>query len=672
MSRSTDPAQRAAELRQLIEQHDYRYYVLDDPVVPDAEYDRLFRELEQLEAAHPEFADPESPTRRVGGAPLDAFVQIRHAVPMLSLANAFDDAEVEQFDRRVREQLETEGPIVYLAEPKLDGVAISLRYEAGRLLHAATRGDGRSGEDVTANVRTVRSVPTRLRSDHPPAVVEVRGEIFMLRAGFEALNRRQEAAGAKRFANPRNAAAGSLRQLDAAITASRPLRLYVHGSGEWSDPLPPTQWALLQQLREWGFPVSPLVQRLDGIAACLDYYRDMQARRAKLDYDIDGVVYKVDRRDWQAVLGMVSRAPRWALAHKFPAEEAHSVVEEIEVQVGRTGALTPVARLRPVFVGGATVTNATLHNQDEMARKDIHIGDTVVVRRAGDVIPEVVMALPERRPDNARRFVFPDRCPECDARVVRLDGEAAARCSGGLSCPAQRRQAVLHFASRRAMDIDGLGEKLVAQLEHTGLVRNPADIYGLRVEQLTELQRMAEKSATNLVEAIERSKQTTLARFIYALGIRHVGEATAAALAAHFGDFESLRQADEDALAAVPDVGPVVAQSIRGFLDEPHNVEVIDRLLEAGVHWPAVQPARRDSALAGKTVVITGTFSRPRDEIKSLLQARGAKVTGSVSKKTDYVAVGQDPGSKAQKAQELGVEILDEAGLEKLLAGGTG
>ena len=654
-------------MRRLIEDYDYRYYVLDDPAVPDAEYDRLFRELEQIEMDHPALRDATSPTQRVGGAPLAAFAQIDHVVPMLSLGNAFETAEVEAFDRRVRERLETGESVVYLAEPKLDGLAISLRYEAGRLVHAATRGDGRTGEDVTRNVRTLRSVPMRLRVPQPPAVVEVRGEIFMPRDGFEALNHRQELAGEKRFANPRNAAAGSLRQLDPTVTASRPLRLLVYGSGELSDPPPPTQWALLQQFREWGFPVSPLARQVEGVAGCLAYYRDMLARRVDLDHDIDGVVYKVNRRDWQEVLGMVSRAPRWALAHKFPAEEALSVVEAIEVQVGRTGALTPVARLRPVFVGGATVTNATLHNQDEMARKDIHIGDTVVVRRAGDVIPEVVSALPEQRPATAQRFVFPEQCPECGAQVVRLDGEAAARCTGGLSCPAQRRQAIRHFASRRAMDIEGLGEKLVAQLEQIGLVRNPAEIYRLDVDTLQGLDRMAEKSAANLVDAIARSRQTTLARFIYALGIRHVGEATAAALATHFGDFERFRHADTEALAAVPDVGPVVALSIRSFLDEPHNIEVIDQLLASGIHWPVTVPAATDLTLAGKTVVITGTFSRPRDEIKARLQARGAKVTGSVSKKTDYVAVGEDPGSKAQKARELGIEILDEAGLERLL-----
>jgi DNA ligase (NAD+) len=569
----------------------------------------------------------------------------------------------------VRERLGAEEPVRYEAEPKLDGLAINIRYEDGRLVEAATRGDGTRGENVTRNVRTIDSVPLRLRGRDWPAVVEVRGEVFMSHQGFETLNERQRARGEKTFVNPRNAAAGSLRQLDSRITAERPLRFLSYGFGEIAGgPPADTQSGVLERLRAWGLPVSPELEVLDGLEQCLAYYDRMAGRRDGLDYDIDGIVFKVDSLEAQAQLGFVSRAPRWAVAYKFPAQEELTTVRAVEFQVGRTGAITPVARLEPVFVGGVTVSNATLHNMDEIERKDVRVGDTVFVRRAGDVIPEVVRVLPERRPQDARRIELPAHCPVCGSEVVRPEGEVVARCSGGLYCPAQRKEAIKHFASRRALDIDGLGDKLVEQLVDRDLVHDPADLYYLDEAQLAGLERMAEKSARNLAQALERSKDTTLARFLYALGIREVGEATARALAAELGTLEAVEQADEERLQQVSDIGPVVSSHVAAFFRQDHNREVIERLREAGVRWEEGPVAAPQRALAGRTFVLTGALSRPRDAVKDELEALGAKVTGSVSKKTDYLVVGEDPGSKLEKARELGVEVLDEAALQRLLA----
>ncbi|MEW5888067.1 MAG: NAD-dependent DNA ligase LigA [Pseudomonadota bacterium] len=671
MSASRDLRARVQALREEIERHNYNYYVLDAPTIPDAEYDRLFRELQTLEAQHPELITPDSPTQRVGAPPLPEFRQVTHRVPMLSLANAFDDEDVAAFDRRVREGL-GQDRIDYAVEPKFDGLAISLTYEDGRFVLGATRGDGYTGEDVTANLRTVRSIPLRLRTRHAPRRVEVRGEVLMMKKDFERLNAAQREAGDKEFANPRNAAAGSLRQLDSRITARRPLRFFAYTmAGADGFALPPTQAQLLDTLAQWGLPVSPERRVVRGLDGLLDYYRGMAARREALPYEIDGVVYKVNRLDYQDRLGFVSRAPRFAVAHKFPAQEALTELVAIDVQVGRTGALTPVARLKPVFVGGVTVTNATLHNEDEIRRKDVRIGDTVIVRRAGDVIPEVVAVVPERRTGKEQPFVMPTRCPVCGSHVERPADEAVARCTGGLVCPAQRKQALLHFASRRAMDIEGLGDKLVEQLVDHHLVHNPADLYKLGPAVLAGLERMGEKSAGNLLAAIEQSKKTTLARFIYALGIRNVGEATARDLARHFGGMDALMNADEQALLEVPDVGPVVAASIHEFFREPHNREVIEQLRAAGVHWQESEPAARARGrLAGKTFVLTGTLpSLSREQATALIEAEGGKVSGSVSRKTDYVVAGADPGSKLAKANELGVTIVDEEGLMRLLKG---
>jgi DNA ligase (NAD+) len=660
---------RVRELREAIEYHNYRYYVLDDPAVPDAEYDRLMRELMGLEREHPELVDPSSPTRRVGAPPLEAFGEVRHEVPMLSLANAFDAGEVGDFDRRVRELLEVDA-VDYAAEPKLDGLAISLLYEDGRLVQAATRGDGYRGEDVTANVRTIDAVPLRLRGEGYPRLLEARGEVFMTHAGFQHLNARQVEEGAKTFANPRNAAAGSLRQLDSGVTARRPLTLFCYGAGQVEGgELPERHSEVMARLRDWGLRVNPELRVVRGVDGCVGYYRALMARRDALPYDADGVVYKVDRLDQQRALGFVARAPRWALAHKFPAQEEMTRVVNIEVQVGRTGAATPVARLEPVFVGGATVTNATLHNEDELRRKDVRIGDTVIVRRAGEVIPEVVKVVAERRHAGAEEWPFPTTCPVCGSELVRAEGEAVWRCSGGLFCAAQRGGAIKHFASRRAMDIDGLGDKLVEQLITKGLVETVADLYGLDQETLAGLERMADKSAQNLIDALEKSKGTTLARFLYALGIREVGEATARALARHFGTLEAIMAADEEGLQQVSDVGPVVAHHIVTFFRQAHNREVVQGLRDAGVHWSEQAPTHSD-ALAGKTFVLTGTLeSMSRDQAKERLQALGAKVTGSVSRKTDYVVAGANPGSKLAKAQELEVEVLDEEGFLSLLEG---
>lgn len=671
MAISSDVRARAAWLREQLNWHGYRYYVLDDPEIPDAEYDRLFRELRELETAHPELIAPDSPTRRVGAAPLAAFQTVRHAVPMLSLDNAFTAEEVADFDRRVRQRLaDVAAAIQYAAEPKLDGLAVSLHYENGVLVRGATRGDGYTGEDITANLRTVRTVPLRLLATGWPRVLEVRGEVFMPRAGFERWNAQARARGDKPFANPRNAAAGSLRQLDPRVTAERPLDWFCYGVGAVEEgKLPDRHSAVLERLQTWGLRVCPEWRVVEGLAGCLAYHRDILERRERLPYEIDGVVYKVDRLDWQQELGFVARAPRWAIAHKFPAQEELTVVEAIEVQVGRTGAITPVARLRPVFVGGVTVTNATLHNADEVARKDVRVGDTVRVRRAGDVIPEVVGVLLDRRPLDTPAFAMPETCPVCGSRIVRLEGEAVARCIGGLYCRAQLQEAIRHFASRRALDIEGLGDKLVEQLVERNLVRNPADLYGLDAATLAGLERMGAKSAAKLIEALERSKNTTLARFLYALGIREVGEATALALAGHFGTLEALMAAEEERLQQVPDVGPVVAAAIRAFFQEPHNQAVIARLRSAGVRWPEGEIKRAiEEPLAGKTFVLTGTLeSLTRDEASDRLRALGAKVGGNVSRKTDYVVAGRDPGSKLDKARELGVTVLDEAGLLTLL-----
>lgn len=668
MSEATSAAAQAAQLREQIAHHNHQYYVLDAPQIPDIEYDRLMRALEAIEAAHPELVTPDSPTQRVGGEALAKFAEVQHEVPMLSLSNAFDDEEVRDFGRRARERLDTES-IAYVAEPKLDGLAVSLLYEGGVLVRAATRGDGARGEDVTHNVRTIESVPLRLRGDAYPARLEVRGEVFMSRAGFEALNARARTQGEKTFANPRNAAAGSLRQLDPRIAAARPLEIYCYGLGlVEGGAMPDTHFEMLMMLRSYGLRVNPETQLLGNLEACLDYYRDILDRRARLAYDIDGVVYKVNRFDQQQTLGFVSRAPRWAIAHKFPAEEEITVLEEIEVQVGRTGAITPVARLAPVFVGGVTVTNATLHNEDEIARKDVRIGDTVIVRRAGDVIPEVVSVVMARRKQGARKFKMPRECPECGSAIERGEGEAVARCTGGLYCPAQRREAIKHFASRRAMDIEGLGDKLVEQLIEAELIHTVADIFTLRQTDVAALERMGAKSAENLIVAIKKASATTLPRFIFALGIRQVGEATALALAQHFGSLDALQRSSVERLETVADVGPVVAASIHHFFDEPHNQAVIKALVRAGVHWSDLAPVSAQAQpLAGKTFVLTGALTQSRDHYKARLIALGAKVAGSVSKRTDYVIVGADPGSKAAKAESLGIAILDEQGIEALL-----
>lgn len=663
-------SERLHSLRAEIDRYDHEYYVLDAPSIADAEYDRLFRELQALEAEHPELVSSDSPTQRVGGAPLAEFAAVTHAVAMLSLNNAFADDEVAAFDRRVREGLTTDGEVDYSAEPKFDGLAVGLSYAKGILVCGATRGDGSTGENVTANLRTLRSVPLRLHGSDWPAALEVRGEVLMWRSDFERLNARQREKGEKEFVNPRNAAAGGLRQLDPRITAQRPLRFFAYGiaSGERAG-LPATHSAQLDQLERWGFPVARERRRVTGLAGLLAYYADMGSRRASLPYDIDGVVYKLDDLAAQERLGFLSRAPRFAVAHKFPAEEAVTELLDVSIQVGRTGALTPVARLAPVFVGGVTVNNATLHNEDEIRRKDVRIGDVVVVRRAGDVIPEVVRVVPDRRPVGAREFVMPTSCPVCGSRVVRSADEAVARCSGGLYCPAQRKQAVLHFASRRALDIEGLGDKLVEQLVDSAIVRTPGDLYRLGLLALASLERMADKSAGNLLAAIEKSKRTTLARFIFALGIRNVGEATARELARHFGSLDRLLAADEDSLRQVPDVGPTVAQSIRQFCSEPHNLEVIEQLRAAGLVWSEGEPAvRAGGVFAGQVFVLTGTLpSLTREAAKAMIEGAGGKVSGSVSKKTSFVVAGAEAGSKLERALQLGVQVIDEGQLLGLL-----
>jgi DNA ligase (NAD+) len=669
-------AARAAELRAQIAQHDYRYYVLDDPLVPDAEYDRLMRELRSLEAAHPALVTPDSPTQRVAGTPRGEFGEVTHTVPMLSLDNAFSDEEVQGFDRRVHERLGVTGELDYVAEPKLDGLAVTVLYREGVLERAATRGDGVTGEDVTANVRTIRAVPQRLRGE-PLPLLEARGEIFMTLAGFERMNRQARERGEKVFVNPRNSAAGSLRQLDARITAARPLTAVFYGLGELQGAAqPPSQSELLHWLRTLGLPVSPEARSVHGVAGCLGYYRELGARRSALPYQIDGVVYKLDRRADQERLGFISRAPRWAIAHKFPADEALTVVTGIEFQVGRTGALTPVARLAPVFVSGVTVSNVTLHNIDEVRRKDVRVGDTVIVRRAGDVIPEVVSVVLDKRPAGTAPVELPASCPVCGSQVLRVEGEAVARCTGGFTCRAQRLEALRHFASRRALDIDGLGDKIIAQLLEREQVKSPADLYALSAAQLAELDRMAEKSAANLVAAIAKSKRTTLPRLLYGLGIREVGEATALALAQHFGSLERLMQADERAIQQVSDIGPIVAAHVAAFFASDEHRKVIKSLQDKGVNWPDVErPPDRTAAagLTGRTFVITGTLaSMTREQAEEALVARGAKVTGNVSKKTGYVVAGSEAGSKLTKARELGVAVLDEEQFLALLHGAGG
>ena len=671
-----DDMARAKHLRDELNRYAHAYYVLDASPVPDAEYDRLFRELQALEIAHPELRTPDSPTQRVGGEALSGLSPVRHVVPMLSIETETDTTEAgaRAFDARVRRKLgldETDAPIEYAAELKFDGLAINLRYEDGLLVQAATRGDGQVGEDVTHNIRTIGRIPLRL-SGNAPAVLEVRGEVYMRRDDFERLNVRQREKGEKTFINPRNTAAGAVRQLDPAVTAKRPLAFFAYGLGEvvgWSAP-PLTHSAMIEVLGDLGLPVCEHRAVTQGADGLVEFHARMAALRDSLPFDIDGIVYKVNSLALQRELGFRNREPNWAVAHKYPAQEELTELLDIEVQVGRTGAITPVARLAPVFVGGVTVTNATLHNEDELRRKDLKIGDTVIVRRAGDVIPEVVASIPERRTGAEREFVMPALCPVCGSHVLRGEDEAIARCSGGLFCPAQRKQALIYFAGRKAMDIEGLGDKIVEQLVDGNFVKTPADLYSLDLATLAGLERMAEKSARNLLEAIDQSRNTTLARFIYALGIRNVGEATAKDLARHFGALDALLAAEEIALLAVPDVGPIVAASIAGFLAEAHNREVIARLREAGVHWPEHEPAASNTGgiLSGKTLVLTGTLpTMSRDEASALIERHGGKVSGSVSRKTDFVVAGTEAGSKLVKAELLGVAILDEAALRAML-----
>jgi DNA ligase (NAD+) len=669
MNTTSSVAERVKQLRDQIDRHNYHYYVLDDPQIPDSEYDRLLRELQQIESNHPELITTDSPTQRVGAEPLKQFASVEHSVPMLSLDNAFSEDEFAKFERRVKERLGTEHEIIYCAEPKLDGLAVSLRYENGLLVQAATRGDGSHGEDVTHNVRTIQSVPLRLFGEGLPHILEVRGEVFMPKAGFERFNQQARKAGLKEFVNPRNAAAGSLRQLDPRITATRPLNMFCYGFGEIAGGhLASTHSESIKMLKQWGLRVSPELKIITGVRQCSDYFLQLAQRRDELEYDIDGVVFKVDRLQDQTELGFVARSPRWAIAWKFPAQEELTTVESIEFQVGRTGAITPVARLKPVFVGGVTVSNATLHNMDEVTKKDIRVGDTVFVRRAGDVIPEVVRVLPERRKAYVRPVQLPTHCPECGADVIKPQGEAVARCSGGLYCSAQRKQAIKHFASRRAMDIEGLGDKLVDLIVDREMVHDLADIYSLTHAKLAGLERMGDKSADNLIQAMDRSKHTTLARFLYALGIREVGEVTASALADHFRELDAIKQANTYDLSLIEGIGPVMAEHIAAFFRQSHNLEVIQKLLDAGVHWDAIEiPAAESQLLNGKSFVITGTLSRPRAEIKDELISMGAKVAGSVSSKTDYLLAGSDAGSKLSKARELGITILDEDGLKELL-----
>ena len=657
-------------LKKQLHQHNHRYYILDNPEVPDAEYDRLMQQLLQIEQQHPEWITADSPSQRVGSAPLAQFSSVQHEVPMLSLDNAFNDDELLAFDQRIRDRLKNSADIEYCCEPKLDGLAVSLLYREGVFVRGATRGDGSSGEDITANLRTIGAIPLQLSNSNFPSTLEVRGEVFMPIAGFEAMNRSAQAAGEKIFVNPRNAAAGSLRQLDSRITAHRPLSFYAYGVGLVEGRELPLKHAdILYRLRDWGLPVNPEMSVVGNVNACIDYYENLAQKRSALAYDIDGIVYKVNDIILQRELGFVSRAPRWAIARKFPAQEEMTQVLDVEFQVGRTGAITPVARLSPVFVGGVTVSNATLHNMDEVARLDLHIGDTVIVRRAGDVIPQVAQIIFDRRPPDARAVFLPSCCPVCHSPVEKTEGEAVARCSGGLVCPAQRKEAIKHFAQRRAMDIDGLGDKLVEQLDDSELIHSPADLYTLELPVLAALERMGEKSAANLQAAIAVSRSTTLPRFLYALGIREVGEATALALANHFGSLEVLAQADEQRLQQVGDVGPVVAHYVAEFFADARNNEVIAALRASGVQWPDIEVQEGShKPLSGMTFVLTGALSGlDRNAAKDRLQALGAKVAGSVSAKTNAVIAGADAGSKLAKAEQLGVPVWDEEQLLQLL-----
>ncbi len=676
--------ERATQLRQQLNHHAHLYYVRDEPQIPDAEYDKLFKELQALEAAHPSLLSADSPTQRVGGKLLAQFSSVRHKVPMLSIRTETDTEATgaENFDTRVRKELglgQADAPVEYVAELKFDGLAMNLRYENGVLVQAATRGDGEEGEDVTQNIRTIKQIPLRLPSD-APAVLEVRGEVYMSRADFEALNERQREKiaqglkGEKTFVNPRNAAAGAVRQLDPAIAASRKLSFFAYGLGEITSPESDgpafeTHFELLQTLKKWGFPVAAQTKRARGATELIAFHKAMGQQRDALPYDIDGVVYKVNSLALQRQLGFVTREPRWAVAHKYAAQEQLTTVLAIDVQVGRTGKLTPVAKLAPVFVGGVTVTNATLHNEDEARRKDVRIGDTVIVRRAGDVIPEVVSVLLEKRLHDASIFTMPGQCPVCGSDIIREEGEADYRCTGGLFCGAQRKEAILHFANRRAVEIEGLGDKLVEQLVDANVIRTLPDLYKLGLTALASLDRMADKSAQNLLQALEKSKATTLPRFLFGLGIRHVGEATAKELARHFGKLDAIMDASEEQFLAVNDVGPIVAKSIRTFFDQAHNREVVEQLRACGVSWQEGEAAARaPQPLSGKTFVITGTLpTLSRDEAKDMLEAAGAKVAGSVSKKTDYLLAGSDAGSKLTKARELGVAVIDEGLLADLL-----
>lgn len=674
MAASANIRKKIDSLRDEIRYHNYRYHTLDDIEIPDAEYDRLLRELQRLEASHPELVTPDSPTQRVGAEPSDALKTVEHRLPMLSLDNVFAGQELREFHKRVADKLEFEDgaeDLQYAAEPKLDGAAISLLYEDGVLVRAATRGDGTTGEDITHNARTIESIPLRLLGEGFPKILEVRGEVFMPRAGFEAYNKKARAAGEKTFVNPRNAAAGSLRQLDPKLTAERPLDMYVYSVGlVEGGALPDHHSEIIEKLQSWGLKTCPESRVVAGVEGCLEYYDAIGSKRDALGYDIDGVVYKVDSLAMQRELGFVARAPRWAVAHKFPAQEELTKVIDVEFQVGRTGAITPVARLEPVFVGGVTVSNATLHNIDELNRKDVRVGDTAIVRRAGDVIPEVVSVIKSRRPKKTVRVKLPKRCPVCDSHVKREEGEAVARCTGGLYCKAQRAEALKHFVSRRAMDIEGLGAKLIEQFVDEDRIKNPSDIYRLTKTELAERERMGEKSAENLVNAIDASKSTTLPRFLYGLGIREVGEATAQNLASYFGSLPAIIEAKTEDLVKAPDVGPIVAKRIRDFLDEEHNIGVIRQLQDLGVQWPDTDPIQvaEDGPLAGKTFVITGSLpGLTRDDAKALIQKEGGKVTGSVSKKTDYLLAGEKAGSKLTKAKSLEIEVLDLDGLRVLL-----
>lgn len=654
--------EESKKLRQEINEHNYHYYILDNPIITDAEYDQKFKKLQDLERQFPELITPDSPTQRVGAKPLKDFPQVQHQIPMLSLENGFTEEAILAFDERVHERLAVTHEIEYVCEPKMDGLAVSIRYENGVLVRAATRGDGETGEDITQNIRTIQMIPLVLRGNDFPSTLEVRGEVYMPKKGFTAMNASAKGKGEKIFVNPRNAAAGSLRQLDPKITAIRPLAIFCYGVGVVvGKALPTTHSGILTSLSQWGLRVSPDIKVIKGIKGCLAYYQSLAGRREKLPYEIDGVVYKVNVIADQVKLGYVSRAPRWAIAHKFPAEEVITTIEAVEFQVGRTGALTPVARLHPVFVHGVTISNATLHNMDEIQRKDVHVGDKVIVRRAGDVIPEVVMVVTQHRSKDIKAICLPTHCPICHSKVEQIEGEAIARCSGGLFCPAQRKEAMKHFACRRAMDIEGLGDKIIDQLVDKELVDNVADLYSLQLEQLANLERMAEKSAQNILNALQKSKKTTLARFLFALGIREVGEATAKQLANYFGDLPSLFVATKESLQTIFDIGPVVAGHIVAFFAEKHNHKIIEKLLAAGVHWPKITKILHELPLLGKTFVLTGTLKKmSREAAKEKLESLGAKVAGSVSSKTSYVVVGEDAGSKLMKAKALGVETWDE------------